>query len=89
MESKEDLFSPDQIRQTAASFQQSRILLTAVELNLFTVIDNHLMTSKEVADKIGADERATDRLMNALTAYGFLRKTKNKFYNEQHSKDYL
>ncbi|MFH1197722.1 MAG: methyltransferase [bacterium] len=89
MNLSDEIITPEKIRQLAASFQQSRVLLTAIELNLFTVIDNHLITSKEVSEKINIDERATDRIMNALTAMGFLRKTKNKFYNEQHSKEFL
>ena len=81
--------TPEKIRQLAMSFQQSRILLTAIELDLFSAIDGHLVTSKDAAEKIGTDERATDRLMNALAAMGYLRKTKSKFYNTQHSADYL
>lgn len=89
MNTSNEIITPDKINQLANSFRQSRILLTAIELNLFSVIENHLLTAKEVAEIIDADEKATERLMNVLTAMGFLRKTKNKFYNEQHSRDYL
>lgn len=81
--------TPDDIRKIASAFQQSRILLTAVELDVFTIIDTHMLTSADVAQKIEADERGTDRLMNALVALGFLRKTKNKFYNTEHASEYL
>jgi hypothetical protein len=84
-----DYLKPEEIRALANSFQQSRILLTAVELDLFTVLDKHMMPSKEVAVKIHADERATDRLMNALVALGFLRKVHEKFYNCENASNYL
>lgn len=81
--------TPEDIRKTASAFQQSRILLTAFELEIFTELDTHLLTSKEVAQKINADKRGTDRLMNALVAMGFLRKTKNKFYNTESASEFL
>ena len=81
--------TPEDIRKIAGAFQQSRILLTAFELEIFTTLDTHLLSSEEVAQKINADERGTDRLMNALVAMAFLRKTKNKFYNTEQSSEFL
>lgn len=89
MISNNDFLKPEDIRALANSFQQSRILLTAIELGLFTVLDKHMLPSKEVAQKINADERATDRLMNALVALGFLRKVHGKFYNGESASQYL
>ncbi|MBI5730064.1 MAG: acetylserotonin O-methyltransferase [Ignavibacteriales bacterium] len=89
MNTQNNYLKPEEIRSLANSFQQSRILLTAVELDLFTVLDKHIMPSKEVAVKINADERATDRLMNALAALGFLRKVHGKFYNCENASNYL
>lgn len=80
---------PEDINTLANSFQQSRILLSAIELGLFTVLDKHMLHSKEVAQKINADERATDRLMNALVALGFLRKVNGRFYNAESASQYL
>ena len=89
MDNQKDFFKPEEIRALANSFQQSRIILSAIELDLFTVLDKQMLTSTEVAMQINANERATDRLMNALVALGFLRKVKNKFYNAEHSSQYL
>lgn len=85
----EGIYSAEQIRSLAYGFQQSRIILTAIELDLFSVIDKQLLPSAEVAKKIGTDERATDRLMNALTALGLLRKVHGKFYNTEAASQYL
>lgn len=89
MSTQNNYLKPDDIRTLANSFQQSRILLTAIELGIFTVLDKHMLPSKEIAQKINADERATDRLMNSLVALGFLRKVRGKFYNSENASQYL
>jgi SAM-dependent methyltransferase len=80
---------PVSIREFAASFQKSRILLTAVELDIFTSIDENGNTHKETAGKLHLDERACERLMNALAALGFLRKKAHLFFNTDDSSTYL
>ena len=89
MSTQNNYLKPEEIRALANSFQQSRILLTAIELDLFTILDKQMLPSKEVAAKINANERATDRLMNALVALGFLRKVHGKFYNCENASNYL
>ncbi len=89
MNTQNDYLKPEEIRALANSFQQSRILLSAIELGLFTTLDKQMLPSKEVAKKINADERATDRLMNALVALGFLRKVHGKFFNSENASQYL
>ena len=84
-----DIKSPDDIRELANVFRESRVLLSAVELKVFTVLDKHMMTSSEVSDKIKADARATDRFLNALCGMGLLKKVKEKFYNSDLSSKYL
>ena len=85
----EEIKSPEDIRELAYSFRESRVLLSAVELKIFTVLDKHMMTPDEVSKKINADPRAADRLMNALCGMGLLRKVKGKFYNSDLSSKYL
>ena len=84
-----EIKSNEDIRELAYSFRESSVLLTAVELKIFTVLDKHMMTSDEVSKKINADPRAADRLMNALCGMGLLRKVKGKFYNSDLSSKYL
>ena len=85
----EEIKSPEDIRDLANSFRASRVLLSAFELKIFTVLEKHMMTSEEVSTKINADPRATDRLMNALCGMGILKKVKGKFYNSDLSSKYL
>jgi ubiquinone/menaquinone biosynthesis C-methylase UbiE len=84
-----EINSPEDISEIAYSFRESRILLSAFELKIFTVISTHMMTSEEVSKTINADKRATERLMNALCAMGLLKKVKEKFYNTGLSSKYL
>jgi SAM-dependent methyltransferase len=67
------------ILEMANAFQRSRVLLTAYELGVFTVLNDEWKTSAEVAHALETDERATDRLMNALTALGLLEKRDGRF----------
>jgi ubiquinone/menaquinone biosynthesis C-methylase UbiE len=84
-----EIKSSEDIRLLANAFRESRILLSAFELKIFTVLNHHMMTSEEVAKKINSDVRATDRLMDALCGMGLLKKVKDKFYNSDLSSKYL
>ena len=79
--SNRNISTPEDIHRIAMSFQQSRILLTAVELDLFTAIGNKSLSSENIASKLGTGNRATDRLLNALCAVGLVSKKKNLFSN--------
>ena len=89
MNTPNEYFKPEEIRALANSFQQSRILLTAIELDLFSLLDKKILSSSDISEKIKTDARATDRLMNALVALGFLRKVHGKFYNAENASQYL
>ncbi len=62
------------------AFQQSRALLTAIELDVFSATESET-TAANVAQRIGADPRATEMLLNALVALGALRKRDGLFLN--------
>jgi SAM-dependent methyltransferase len=62
-------------------FMDSRVLLTAYELGLFTALRQGPRTSAQVARAIKADPRATDRLLSALCCLGLLRKKDGCFSN--------
>lgn len=72
---------PRTILEMATAFQRSRPLLTAYELGVFTVLNEEQRTSTDVAAAVGAEPRATERLMNALVAMGLLEKQGPLFRN--------
>ncbi len=77
------------ILEMANAFQRSRVLLTAYELGLFTVVNDEWKTSAEVAQALETEPRATDRLMNALTALGLLEKRDARFTNSPAAATFL
>jgi SAM-dependent methyltransferase len=54
------------------SFMQSRIILTAIELDLFTILDKEPLSADELARRVGADPRALRRLLDCLVITGML-----------------
>ena len=78
---KKSIVSPDKIMELALSFQRSRVFLTGYELGLFSALGDGERSSEEVAKAVGAEARATDRLLNALCAMGFLGKREGQFSN--------
>jgi (2Fe-2S) ferredoxin/predicted O-methyltransferase YrrM len=79
---------PDDLAQTLRAFQESRVLLTAIELDLFTTVGLGA-SAGEVAHKLGTDTRATEMLMNALAAMGLLSKRDDTFHNTPVTARYL
>ena len=70
----------EQLAQTARGFQESRVLLTAIELDLFAAVGEDA-SAAEAAKRAGTDPRATEMLLNALVALGALAKTRDRFRN--------
>jgi hypothetical protein len=81
--------SPLAFRELIYSFQASRIILSAYELDIFSHIPDKGNTSASIATAIDANPRATDRLMNALCAIGFLNKKDDLFFNTAFTAQYL
>lgn len=79
---------PDDLQQSINGFRDSRVLLTAVELNVFTAVGEHA-DAAAVARKLSTDPRATESLLNALVALGLLSKHDGKFANTPTSARYL
>jgi len=69
-------------------FQESRVLLTAVELDLFTAVGAGA-TPAQASSKLGTDLRATQTLLNALVAVGALAKEGEIFRNTPETARYL
>jgi predicted O-methyltransferase YrrM len=64
--------SPEELLRLANNFMESRILLSAAELNLFTVLNAAPLSAQEVAGRIGASLQALTVLLDALSATGLL-----------------
>jgi 2-polyprenyl-3-methyl-5-hydroxy-6-metoxy-1,4-benzoquinol methylase len=70
---------PEELLLTIRGFQESRVMLTGIELNVFAAVGVGA-TASQVAAKIGTDSRATEMLLNALVAMGMLTKSGGVFH---------
>ena len=71
---------PEAILKLSRQFMESRILLSAAELNIFTLLDGIPSTAEGIASRLHADLRGLTILLNALAAMGLLIKQKNNTY---------
>ena len=64
--------SPDHILQLGMGFWASKTLLSAVELDLFTVLGTGAMTGDEIAAHLGLHPRSRSDFLDALVSLGLL-----------------
>lgn len=67
-----DQLDPSHIMQTATAFWASKVLLTAVEFDLFSTLAEGSMTASELGEKLGLHPRVTYDFFDALVALKFL-----------------
>jgi predicted O-methyltransferase YrrM len=81
--------SPVPILQVATGFWASQALLTAVDLKVFTILFGGPKTASEVAQEAGVDLSATEALLDANCALGFLHRNGDRYRNDEASNAYL
>ena len=63
---------PSRIMDVGMGFWPSKVLLSAIELDLFTHLDDTSMTGEEIGDRIGLHPRAIYDFLDTLVALRFL-----------------
>lgn len=66
--------APEQLLGLARQFTESRVLLTAAELDLFTLLSQKPQSAEDISHALKATLRGVTTLLDALTAMGLLRK---------------
>ncbi|MHB0972101.1 MAG: methyltransferase [Thermoanaerobaculia bacterium] len=64
---------PDDLERSIRGYQEARIILTAIELDVFTLAGKGA-SAEEITNHAGTDPRATTMLLDALVALGHLTK---------------
>jgi 2-polyprenyl-3-methyl-5-hydroxy-6-metoxy-1,4-benzoquinol methylase len=82
-------YSSSELMQMITGYQRSRIILSAVELNIFDMLDGHELTAQELAEKINSVPDSLEKLLNVLTSLGLLNKNNGKFSNTESSGKFL
>ena len=79
--------------KVARAFMKSRIILTAAELDLFSILQDAPTTAEEIADRFGFNPRALERVLDCLVTFGLLQKNERAYslthegapYSSKHS----
>jgi len=82
-------WNPGSLLELSGYYWKTCVLHTAVKLDIFTAIGDDAMTGKMIAEKIGADADAADRLLSALAAMGLLAKKDDRFLNVESAGRFL
>ena len=82
---------PEDLLAMFRGYQESRVLLSAIELDVFTAVAGcgEEATAAEIAAELKTDARATGLLLNALVALGLLTKHAEAFANTATARRYL
>ena len=73
--STENQINPSKIMQIGMSFWASKVLLTAVNMELFTHLAHGELSGKDIQDKLGLHDRSLFDFLDTLVALGFLSRT--------------
>jgi 2-polyprenyl-3-methyl-5-hydroxy-6-metoxy-1,4-benzoquinol methylase len=71
-----------ELQEMAQGFRRSQILMTCVEIGVFEALSGGHATAAEIAERVGADTRGMELLLNAATALDLLDKNTDHFSNK-------
>ncbi|MDB9777157.1 acetylserotonin O-methyltransferase [bacterium] len=75
------MLSYNQIINKIDQLEEANILLSALELRVFSILEKQSMSAKQVANDIKVKLEGAEVLLNALTAMGVLTKNTNGYKN--------
>ncbi len=87
MENRE--WNPGKILEIAGRYWETCALHAAVKLDIFTIIGDSRVTAGTIAEKAGTDIDAVSRLLDVLTATGFLVKADDMYENTEGAQAFL
>lgn len=81
--------NPGHLLKLSGSYWEPCTLHAGVKLGVFTIIGNDRLSNKDVAQKLGADKRGVEMLLNALAAMNLLKKNDVGYSNTPLSSSFL
>ncbi len=81
--------NPGMLLEMSGYYWKTCTLHAGVKLDVFTVIGEDALTGRAAAEKLNGDADGVTRLLNALTALGFLDKSEDRFSNTRLSSTFL
>ena len=82
-------WNPGEILEISGYYWKTCTLHAAVKLGIFTVLGDDMLSAGEMAEKLGADADAVERLLNALSGMELLEKRDGKFRNTEGAQAFL
>lgn len=79
----------DGVLDRVRGFMEARVLLTAAELDVFTLLKGRAVSAEELAQERTWNATATEILLDALTAMGCLTKRQGRYADTQEAELYL
>jgi len=80
---------PQYVEDLASGYWFSEVLFTAVEMDLFTLLEPGGKSAAEAADVLGCALESFSRFLKALCVMGLLADDGSLFFNSQVARDYL
>ena len=73
--------TPDRIMQVGLGFWPSKVLLSAIEMQLFTELAQHPLSLDDATGRLGLHPRASRDFLDTLVALGFLQRNDGVYSN--------
>jgi len=80
--------SPNRILEIGCGFRASRVLLSAIELGVFTILSKQSLDAAALMRQTGLHERGVRDFFDSLVALGFLRRSENGLYSNTPETDF-
>ncbi len=77
----QETLTPEHILQVGFGFWAARTLLSAVELGLFTELEQKTGTVEDLQRRLGLHPRSSRDFLDALVSLGFLQRTNGVYAN--------
>lgn len=84
-----DVGTPDGIIRLSNSFSDAKTVLTAVDLDLFSVLHSSPATEEEIRQRLGLHGRGLSEFLQLLVALGLLEKDGDRYCNTTGADHYL
>jgi ubiquinone/menaquinone biosynthesis C-methylase UbiE len=82
-------WTPRELLETSGYYWRTCTLHAAVKLGVFSMVGNQPRKAADIADALGADKDATERLLNALCALGLLHREEGGYTGTEAGMTYL
>ena len=89
MSTPQNIRTFEEFRDVVFAFRLPQIILTALQLQVFTVMGEKSWTSKSLSKTLNVNDRGLDILCRNLASAGLLIKNKNTFHNGPFAKKFL